>query len=190
MRIQLGSDKIAWKKNNKILQGFISKNYGNFDIRITFDIKKSWKKKRFCFRKHSNFQLILSKPSWILIIFYILLECKSKKVKNAIVELKNPYEQIFVRHPVCIMVIFGLVPGCPPLQCLWYYPMLRTKRIFTFKPSPKFNHNHYSHFQIWFYLFYLKSKFYCTYTEFFTPKYLWEPLLLSWLLSYIKSHLT
>ena len=46
------------------------------------------------------FQAILSEPSWILIIFYILLECKSKKIKIAILELENPYKQIFVRHPV------------------------------------------------------------------------------------------
>ena len=51
------------------------------------------------------FQAILSEPSWILIIFYILLECKSKKVKIAILELKNPYEQIFVRHPVYVLFI-------------------------------------------------------------------------------------
>ena len=48
------------------------------------------------------FQVILSGPSWNLIIFYILLECKSKKIKIAILELKNPYEQIFVGHPVDI----------------------------------------------------------------------------------------
>ena len=47
------------------------------------------------------FQAILSEPSWILIIFYILSEYKSIKIKSAIWELKNPYEQIFVRHPVC-----------------------------------------------------------------------------------------
>ena len=47
-------------------------------------------------------QAILSEPSWILIILYILPECKSKKIKIAILELKNPYVQIFVRHPVYI----------------------------------------------------------------------------------------
>ena len=48
------------------------------------------------------FQAILSEPSWILIIFYILLEYKNKKVEIAILELKNPYEQIFVETP-CII---------------------------------------------------------------------------------------
>ena len=48
---------------------------------------------------------ILSEPSWILIIFYILLECKSKKIKIAILELKNPYEQIFVGHPLQRMIL-------------------------------------------------------------------------------------
>ena len=49
------------------------------------------------------FQIILSEPSWILIIFYILLECKSikaKKIKIAILELENCYEQIVVGNPV------------------------------------------------------------------------------------------
>ena len=46
----------------------------------------------FTSKKHSNFQAILSEPSWILIIFYILQEYKSKNTKIAILELKNAYE--------------------------------------------------------------------------------------------------
>ena len=99
IRIQLGSDKIAWKKNNQKFLSFTSRIHNKFDVKITFDIKKPWKKKVFAL-KNSNFQSILSESSWILIIFYILLECKSKKLKIAILEYKNPYEQIFVRHPV------------------------------------------------------------------------------------------
>ena len=66
-------------------------------------------------KKHSNFQPILSEPSLILIIFYILLECKSKKQKNTILELKNPYEQIFLRHPVLSVLN---VPAFPQLDKL------------------------------------------------------------------------
>ena len=54
---------------------------------------------------HPVDEATLLEPSWIIIIFYILLECKSKKLKIAILELKNPYEQIFVRHPACIVKI-------------------------------------------------------------------------------------
>ena len=60
----------------------------------------------FTSKKHSNFQVILSEPGWNLIIYYILQECKSKKTKIAILELKNPYEQIFVGHPVFLHLIF------------------------------------------------------------------------------------
>ena len=38
--------------------------------------------------------------------FLYLPECKSKKMKIATLELKNPYEQIFVRHPVYMSVHF------------------------------------------------------------------------------------
>ena len=61
-------------------------------------IKISSKLYGFAPKKYSYFKAILSERSWILIIFYILLECKSKKI--AILELKNPYEKFFMRHPV------------------------------------------------------------------------------------------
>ena len=67
-----------------------------------------------------NFQMILSEPSWILIIFNILLECKSKKIKTTILELKNPYELIFVRHPV---IFFSLEAELSTFfnSLIWHY---------------------------------------------------------------------
>ena len=50
------------------------------------------------------YQAILSGSSWILIILYIILECKSKKNIIAILELEDPYEQIFVGHPVFLYI--------------------------------------------------------------------------------------
>ena len=59
-------------------------------------------------QKKSNFNI---KLSLILIISYILLEFKSKKIKFTLLELKNPYEQSFVRHPVIFVLTSDIERG-------------------------------------------------------------------------------